>query len=364
MRSFLDRRSAEGQAGAAALLLALACACPTAPAAVPAAPSYRHLVVIIEENKAFEQIIGADAVAPNLNRLAREYGLATHYDAVAHPSEPNYVALLGGDTFGISDDDAYDCKPGQRARWCPNAARAGYPDHTLEAPSLLDQLAERHLSWKAYLESLPSPGSDAVAWPEPGHPVPGMPDYLYAAKHNGFMNFRSVQDDAGRARKILGFDALERDLDAGELPAYAQIIPNQCNDMHGLGGSADVPEDCHAWNTAALIRRGDALAGSLVARLMQSSAWKAPENMAIVITFDEDDGRGASAGTDALPLRGGRVATIVITNHGPRGIADASAYSHYSLLRTTEALLGLATSVGHAADPGVASMDRLFATGP
>src|SRR5437016_14619668 len=67
---------------------------------------YDHIFVIVEENHGFADVIGNPA-APNLNALASQYGIATNYFEVAHPSEPNYVALLGGSTFDLSNDNAY-----------------------------------------------------------------------------------------------------------------------------------------------------------------------------------------------------------------------------------------------------------------
>src|SRR5215471_18317454 len=69
-------------------------------------PAYDHVFVIVEENHGFSDVIG-NAAAPNLNALASRFGVATDYFGVTHPSEPNYVALLGGDSYGISSDDAY-----------------------------------------------------------------------------------------------------------------------------------------------------------------------------------------------------------------------------------------------------------------
>src|SRR5262249_30886025 len=74
------------------------------PSASP--PHYDHIFVIVEENHGFQDVIGTPA-APNLNALAQQFGLATDYFGVSHPSEPNYVALLGGNTFGIADDNPY-----------------------------------------------------------------------------------------------------------------------------------------------------------------------------------------------------------------------------------------------------------------
>jgi hypothetical protein len=69
-------------------------------------PRYDHIFSIVEENNGFTDVIGNPA-APNLNALARQFGLATNYYGVPHPSEPNYVAILGGSTFGVADDNPY-----------------------------------------------------------------------------------------------------------------------------------------------------------------------------------------------------------------------------------------------------------------
>ena len=71
------------------------------PALATIFPQYDHVFLILEENEGFNQIIG-NKFAPILNALGANYGLATNYTGVADPSEPNYVAMLGGDTFGIS----------------------------------------------------------------------------------------------------------------------------------------------------------------------------------------------------------------------------------------------------------------------
>src|ERR1035438_4776042 len=93
-------------------------------------PEYQHIFVIIEENHSFTDIIGNPA-APNLTRLAQRYGLATRFFAVSNPSQPNYVALLGGSTFGISDDDAFYCYARKVDKYCPNSKLKDYPHHTI-----------------------------------------------------------------------------------------------------------------------------------------------------------------------------------------------------------------------------------------
>jgi hypothetical protein len=141
--------------------------------------------------------------------------------------------------------------------------------------------------------------------------------------------------------------------------------------MHGLD-EPNAPADCRGSDSPALIRRGDAEIGMLVSKIMQSKVWSDPGNTAIVVTFDENNkgerhwGTQGCCGYDprsAANFGGGHIVTIVITNHGPRGIADATPYNHYSLLRTTEAAFGINEYLGQAANAnkGVVTMGPLFA---
>jgi phospholipase C len=353
---------------------ALAC-CAAAAAAAPV-PLYDHVVVIIAENKGFNQLMDHPEWTPELHRLAKDYGLATQFFGEVHSSEGNYIAMLGGDTFGIHDDDAFFCKPGLKNQFCEKSDRPDYVDHNITARSLMDQMTEKGLTWKAYMEDLPGPGSLVPQWPTANYPVKGMAHALYAAKHNGFVSFKRVNEEPypQLMMHMVGFSQLDTDLASGDLPNYAHIVPNQCNEMHGRGArdGPDVPPDCLGSNEAALIRRGDAEIGRLVDKIMQSKVWSASGNTAIVVTFDENNdaerhsGAQGCCGYDPDSLAnfgGGHIVTIVITNHGPRGVADPTPYNHYSLLRTVEDAFGISEHLGHAADTGkgVVSMAPLFA---
>jgi len=358
-------------ASIALCLAASGCASlPGGPGRLEGVPRYAHIVVILEENKDYAQMLDA-AVAPNIAGWARTYGSATRFYGEVHPSEANYVALLGGDTFGIHDDDAFYCKPGQVDPNCGRSAQPDYVDHTIHTPSLGGQLQRAGLSWKAYLEDLPEPGSLAA---NAGNLAPDRPltpsTALYASKHAGFVNFAEVQDDPRRAEHLVGFDAFEADLAADALPSFALVVPNQCNEMHGLA-LANAPEGCNVVQTTPLIRRGDAELGKLVAQLQATPAWRSRDNFAIVITFDEGRAGDRSGCCSVTPntasnYGGGHIPTLVIANHGPRGLADDTPYNHYSLLRTIEDAFGINEHLGRAADSakGVVPMARLFAVHP
>ena len=333
-------------------------------------PHYDHILVIIAENQSFNRMM-TGSETPNLQRLANTYNLATGFYAETHPSEGNYIAIVGGSTFGVHDDDAWYCKPGSTERYCDKSTTTAYADHTIRGRSLVDQLEERGLTWKGYFQDIPAPGTDEVRWPDPDNPPAGQPGGLYVVKHNGFMNFARVQADPQRKTKIVGFDQLERDLDAGAIPNYAHIVPNQCDNMHGITGP-HVPPDCTKTNDAGLIPRGDAMIGRLVERITRAAFWSAPANSAIVITFDEDgkprdpaERQGCCGVEPGSPANfgGGHIPTIVITNHGRHGIVDPTPYNHYSLLRSTEQAFGIDEYLNQAANTqaGVRSMAPLFA---
>ncbi|MDQ2859439.1 MAG: alkaline phosphatase family protein [Pseudomonadota bacterium] len=354
----------------AALLIGLsnAAACHARPAAAAdsAVPRYAHVVVIVEENKTYGQILDP-ASAPNIAALAAKYGNATRFFGEVHPSEANYVAILGGDTFGIHDDDGFSCRAGSAGAFCGGSAAPGYADHTISAPHLGEQLEAAGLTWKGYYQSLPAPGSLVFTASDPAFDNGTRKTALYASKHSGFLNFASVQSDPRRGEQIVDFGRLDADLAANALPNFAFIVPNQCNEMHGLHGP-NIPADCDGGNVAALIRRGDAFTGQLVKKIQATVAWKSAENFAIVITFDEGSGKtreGCCAVTPNAPSNfgGGHIPTVVIANHGPRGVEDATPYNHYSLLRTLEDAFGIEAHLAHAADAdkGVVAMTRLFA---
>lgn len=337
-----------------AALVALTAATPATGLLDARMPRYQHIFVIVEENKNYEEIVGGGN-APALSALAREYGNATQYFAVTHPSEPNYVAIVGGDTYGIQDDDAFYCTPHMRDPGCPHSNDPGYVNHTIDAPSLATQLQAAHLTWKAYLESIPSPGSLVHA------------TALYTAKHSGFMNFLSVQRDPHRSWHFVGFGQLAADLRANAMPNLALIVPNICNEMHGRFPGPATPPGCAYLPEDALIARGDEHAAAIVRAITSAPLWRSSQNVAIVITFDENDdytyaGCCGNDPSDPSNRGGGHIPTIVVTNHGPRGVADPTPYSHYSLLRTIEDAFGIRAHLKRANADGVVPMQPLFRT--
>jgi hypothetical protein len=307
-------------------------------AAQPLVPHYDHIFLIVEENHGFAQIIGNPA-APNINALANTFGLATASFSVADPSAPNYVAMLGGNFFGIADDNPYYT-------------------HTVSKGSLMSQLDAAHLSWKGYFQSLPYAGFRGVCYPVRCNGVPDF-DPLYSSKHDGIPYFKSIQESNTEFGKIVPLQQLSRDLGSG-LPSFAYVIPDQCHDMHGsppyCNDSGDPGDDLDN----RLVGQGDLFVKQIVDQVTSSPFWNSGNN-AIVVTFDEGADGDTSGCCDAVPGTG-QIATIVITSHGPRGLKDPTLYNHYSLLQTFQKAFGLGCLEFTCDTANVTPMAPLFAT--
>jgi hypothetical protein len=180
-----------------AVLVALV-VCSVGQSAAPPVPAFRHVVVVMLENKSQGQVLG-NRDAPAFNAFARSGAVLAGYRGVTHPSLPNYLALVSGSTHGISSD-------------CTSCTVAGR--------SLADTLEARHLSWKAYAEGLPQPG-----WT-------GASRGRYAKKHVPFLYFRRVLASPSRLKRVVPLTQLARDRAAGRLPSFALVVPDLCHDMH------------------------------------------------------------------------------------------------------------------------------------
>ena len=326
----------------------------SASAANSGIPRFNHIVEIMMENTSYPTIIG-NPLAPNINALANTYGLATNYFGVTHPSQPNYVANIGGSFFGIQDDNQFYCTPALAAT-DPNCGGTTV-NHTVSNPNLATQLTGAGMTWRGYFQSLPPIPSTGVitSGPNANGPYtfkwPSNTDALYASKHNPFLNFTGTQTATAN---MVPDTQLGADLRRGVLANFSLVVPNQCNDMHGIAVCSDE-------NT--LISSGDSYVGTMVATIMRSQLWRQGRN-AIVITWDEDDfsdiGQPGTGCCGADP-GGGHVATIVITNNSSKHVADNTPYNHYSLLLSLEQAFGL-PCLEHACDAslGVKPMAPLF----
>jgi hypothetical protein len=332
-------------------------------------PRLDHIFVIMLENHSQSSVIG-DPNAPYLTHLAHTYAMADHYYGVTHPSMPNYIAAIAGDTFGIQDDEDENVV-------------------NLDRPNLVDQLEAHHIRWGAYMEDLPANKLDRFGPTVNGTQVP-----LYAKKHNAFVLFDDIKNDPARMAKVKDYSALAGDLNSPRAPQFVWISPNQCNDMHGgidvaLPGHPETPcpygtvkDDP---NDASLKQKADDWTRNAVHTIMSSKAWT--NRSAIVIVTDENDYTGTNDETGGWETAagccdspyvaahdprvstswpggtygGGLIPAIVVTASGARHLVDSTPYNHYSLLTTIEDNWNLGY-LGHAGDRagGVVPMWRTF----
>ncbi len=391
---------------------------------VPAGvPPLNHVFVIMMENHGYSQIINNPS-APFTNNFVRASNLAANYFAVAHPSLTNYLEVVGGSNFGVLSDNNTDwhnfyCTPNLQSgtantdqpasgNICPISgigSDAPTPaidttNETTGAPgdinidghmainsadntfgkSIADQLAEAGMTWKSYQEDLPEEGADLVDYSDglfsnttnlggilpllnPPLSQAGIVS-LYAAKHNPFVYFQSVQEgfdpmsSLANSVGFIGQEGLYADLATGHVPNFAFIAPNQCNDQHGRGNAGQScnfdPTDngTQAGLNPALILRGDVTVRRLVSAIRSSPAWSSGKN-AIVLLWDEND-YATSPETNQVIL-------AVDTSYGSHGVFSHTFYTHFSLLKSLESGFGL-PCLNHACDASVSVMTDLFGT--
>jgi hypothetical protein len=386
-----------------------------------------HVFVIVMENHGYNQIV-ANPNAPFANQFMKSANTATNYFAIGHPSSTNYLEIVGGSNFGMRSDNGPDwhnpnCTPNlgpppttntdfpASTNICPIAGtgtdaetpaldltnECPDPAHTDPCPpglvsikgnlsipaarntvgkTIADQLAEHNKSWKSYQESLPPTGADNVTYSDgfftdtsniPGA-IPGEAQSLvklYAAKHNPFVYFRSVQEGTNPGaslKNVVGFEGkggLYEDLISGRVPALSFIVPNQCNDQHGRGNAGPQCDFDPTTNgtqnglNPALIYIGDLTLRNIVHAIHGSPAWKDGRN-AIVVVWDEND-YGFSPNAN-------QVLAMVETNCGPHGLISNRFYTHFSLLKSLESAFGL-RCLNHACDDDVKVMSDLFRAG-
>jgi hypothetical protein len=291
-------------------------------------PRLDHVVVIMLENHSDRSVVG-DPAAPTITRYAHKYAYAANFYGVTHPSLPNYVAITSGNTWYSNSDD-----PTQRfAHW-----------------NLVDELEAAKVSWKAYMQGLPTPGFTGNFYPSDENRA------RYVIRHDPFMLYDDVRDNAARRAKVVPLRELAGDARGGTLPRFIWISPDVCKDMHGTPD-----EPCPYAKDAALRRSGDDFIKRWVPRLLRAKGWT--RRSVIFILTDETTYTGnpatdgwlsaqgccdspvLPAGTKLLPkggvYGGGKIPFIAIGEDVKRKYVSQVAYNHYSLLRTIEDAWGL-----------------------
>ncbi|WP_234786410.1 alkaline phosphatase family protein [Mycolicibacter sinensis] len=271
-----------------------------------------HVFVIYMENKGFDDIVGSPN-APYINSLINTYGSANNYYALSHPSDPNYIRVLGGSDFGIDYNSA------------PNS---------IDGPNLMQEMDQAGISWAGYAQSMPSPGAivssgdyavDELPFTQFSYVYGNTPDYL--------------------EEHLLPLTQLATDLaHPSTFPGFTWIAANEDNNMEGpvdtfsgiLQFIATQLTD-HQYNVAA----GDQFLQQEISTIENSALWTDPtQKDAIIVTFDEDN-NNLSLG---FGNQGNHVPMIVIPSEGAvtlggmqsGNFATDDYYNQYSLLATIE----------------------------
>jgi hypothetical protein len=249
---------------------------------------YTHVIWVWMENHSYETIIGSPE-APYINTLAGECGLATNYHNVDHPSLPNYVGGTSGLSFEALSRFTSDCNPSHKC--------------STSAPSIFSQVP----SWKAYEESMPT---------NCDHRNAGE----YAVRHNPPPYYTTL---AECATKDVPYPQLASDLAGGTLPAFSFVTPNVIDDMHD-----------------GTIAQGNAWLQANLPTILNSSEYQSG-TVALVVTWDEGEGGSANECATNTTDIGCHVATIVVSPSTVPGTQSSTLFNHYSLLDSTEQLLGV-----------------------
>jgi hypothetical protein len=308
----------------------------TGPHLQPAAAATRKVLWIAMENRSYNGVIGNKAAAPYLNgTLVARGGSATNMHSESHPSLPNYIAMTTGSTQGIADDN--DPKV-----------------HRLTSGSIFSQVDP---SWRAYQEVMPAPCRQTNGTFANGtkYVVRHNPAAYLVAAPIGAPGASCAANDEPLGTATMG--NLVDDLAAGQLPAFSFVTPGLCHDMHTApSGLACIP--------ANAITAGDQWLAQIMPKVFASPDYTSGA-LAVFLTWDEGTGGAGVKGMDCLSAQnqgdvGCRIATLVFSATTPGGTSNGTFFSHYSMLRTTEELLGRSTTALGGNVSGAASMRTAF----
>ena len=249
------------------------------------APATSKVMVIYEENHSYSSIIGS-ASAPTINSYAQSCGKATNYQALTHPSLPNYMASTSGVSYASSPWSS-DCSPSVSCSTANN--------------NIFNQVGPTH--WKSYAESMTSNCSGS------GPSV--------ASRHIPAEYYTNLASSCATNVVPLGTTtsgALHADVAAGTIPTFTTVTPNQINNMHD-----------------GTITQGDNWLSTWIPVITSGPDYQSG-HLTILIVWDEGSGSGNIAST---------VAMLAISPYGVPGTSSATAFTHYSLLKAAEDVAGV-----------------------
>ncbi|KAI1275088.1 acid phosphatase phoa [Xylaria sp. FL0933] len=250
--------------------------------------AFDRIAIIWLENTDYDMAIND----PNLAWLAKKGITLSSYHAVTHPSQPNYVASIGGDYFGMQNDD--------------------FNQIDKNVSTVIDLLEDKGISWGHYQEDMPFAGFEGLAWINHAN---GKNDYV--RKHNPAMSYNANAGVLNRLAVNKNLTQFYKDLADEKLPQWMFITPNMTSDGH----DTDV-------TTAGTWTR------TFVEPLLNDKRFM--QNTLVLITFDENETYTAQ----------NKVLGILLGDAVPKhlvGTTDNNYYNHYSEISTVSANWGLHT---------------------
>jgi len=268
------------------------------PAAVP---HFDHVFIIMMENTNASAVLSGHSHMPFFHSLMARGTTLANYHAVYHPSDENYLAIAGGDTY----------------------ARGAiyWPDINDPHPNLGDELEARSMTWKAYEQGMGYRCNDRAS-------TEFTYDKYYYPDDAPFINYTDVSGSRARCKAHL-VDARQLGTDlksAATTPDFSWIAADDYYDGESAGNG-----DRHSREVQ------DGWLKRTITPILSSPAWRTQKSL-LIITWDE---AGVTARTAEA---GNRVATVVVGSQGSvrAGYTSPVRYDHYSTARTIEEALGVA----------------------
>lgn len=261
--------SHKGIVAAAALAALFVLGCGGSNSSRSSVPPLQHVVLVIMENKTYDEV----RTQPYVASLMQLGATLTNESAIAHLSQPNYLALWAGGTLGVTTDD------------CPA------PGAPFSAANLGQACEAAGLTWRTYSENLPAAGSAVCS----------ADSDLYVRRHAPWTDFTNL--DHTRERP---FSDLAGDLASNSLPALAVIVPNDCHNSHDSATPGCSVADADNWLEENLPPLIEALG---------------PDD-ALILTWDE------GSATDS------HILTVIVGPRVTHGVTYDGPVTHYTVLRT------------------------------
>src|SRR5579859_97668 len=286
------------------------------------AKSFERVVIVMLENASRELVLQN----PYMKSLLEKGLFLSNAIGVTHPSQPNYILSVAGDSFGFNGDESF---------WVAPYITSLDPNSEPPVTSIVDLLEAKGLTWKSYAENLQPVDifqPPAVMFPPPDPPFPPIgpnpapdSDPLFARRHVPFLCFPNIVNNPARAANIVNAqDTFESDLASGKLPNYSWYSPNLINDGHSTIVDGKVKSAMPSPETIGNI------AAFLSSFLGDDPLAKFPPRTLIVITFDE-----------SFPYSEYDIYTLLIGDMLRAGTSRSEPYNHYSLLRSIELNFGI-----------------------